>query len=170
MSRPAKLSESDRLKLRDLQGKVLPHGTITRLSQELGVSAATVWKYVNGQMGGSLPKRPRAPYRPGTLPPILGEVPEEIPREPESEDPNLRVLRELRDDPSVAPADRVRSALALLGQGPGDGEPWTPPTSQEDWADILVEILKVQPDAVKERVWNGRPRTPQADAGSSPEA
>lgn len=159
MARQAKLTEADRLKLRDLQGKILPHGTISRLAGELNVSTSTVWKYVNGQAGGSLPKRPRPEFPVGSSPGILGEVPEELPRELEAEsaDPNLRVLRELRDDPGVAPADRVRAALALMGQGPGDDEAWSPPTSQESWADILVEILKVQPEAVKARIWEGRP-------------
>ena len=88
---------------------------------------------------------------------VLAPVPELTPEPPESPAPSesdsVEFLREARDNPDLAWADRIKCALAVAKLESGDdGKGWTAPSDQTLWASALVDAFAAQVPEVQSKV------------------
>ncbi len=67
-----------------------------------------------------------------------------------SESQSVEFLRNARDNPDLAWADRIKCALAVAKLESGPEEGWTAPTDPRLWAEALADALASQPVGVLE--------------------
>lgn len=79
--------------------------------------------------------------------------PEPLPDAPPSESDSVEFLRNARDNPGLAWADRIKCALAVAKLESGDsGEAWSPPDDVGLWAEALADAILAQSPEVVGRV------------------
>lgn len=88
--------------------------------------------------------------RPVSERPLEPEPPEPP---PPTESDSVEFLRNARDNPKLAWADRIKCALAVAKLESGDeGETWQPPSDPKLWAEAVLDAVSSQSKGVLERV------------------